>query len=447
SLMDRADLVIIGQVSSVVQPSGAGWQTANVLVEDDLKGDAPVQLIAIGDALDPSMPTFRQGTKVLAFLKALPYDPNAGASYGAVDGAGGIFEIAAGSESSVRSALVPLLGPGATFEDLMGIIPSLKPQEPRLPPAFVGGLLREVRAGLNENDDSLLTQMACGSQAEFVLQARRWAVEQLPAQASAERRACLEGLAVSSPDLAVAFAATEALGEIGATASVPVLVSLLSPFSVPLSDSNLSDEDESMGQVSQSDGEDPEGSGQGDSTDESGPEQGGGLGEPNDDPTQLQLTGDEEASDTASTPDDETDGRPSAASPRGLGFADSVVLALGKVGDPAAVPSLSALMLGTDDFSLHSTVIHAFGLIGTEETWVPLQGLISQHGDSLLREQARSTLLRLAETQPQACGVEDLDSNGIGDLCDATPTPEPSRFLMLLCGVLGLGVLARRRRF
>ena len=40
----------------------------------------------------------------------------------------------------------------------------------------------------------------------------------------------------------------------------------------------------------------------------------------------------------------------------------------------------------------------------------------------------------------------DGDSDGIGDLCDPTPAPEPGQMVLLVAGVLGLAVLDRRRR-
>lgn len=40
---------------------------------------------------------------------------------------------------------------------------------------------------------------------------------------------------------------------------------------------------------------------------------------------------------------------------------------------------------------------------------------------------------------------EDFDDDGIGDVCDPTPLPEPGGTLMLLTGLGGLAMLARRR--
>ena len=39
----------------------------------------------------------------------------------------------------------------------------------------------------------------------------------------------------------------------------------------------------------------------------------------------------------------------------------------------------------------------------------------------------------------------DTDTDGLGDLCDPTPLPEPGQILTLTIGLLGLGRLNRRR--
>ncbi len=39
----------------------------------------------------------------------------------------------------------------------------------------------------------------------------------------------------------------------------------------------------------------------------------------------------------------------------------------------------------------------------------------------------------------------DTDSDGLGDVCDPTPLPEPAQIAMLAVGVMGLNQLHRRR--
>lgn len=79
------------------------------------------------------------------------------------------------------------------------------------------------------------------------------------------------------------------------------------------------------------------------------------------------------------------------------GLTVSLVLALGKIRDPAAVPRLSGLAAGDEDLALHSTVVRALGLIGGAEAVSALTTISTTHPSPLVRELARQTLARLAQ--------------------------------------------------
>jgi hypothetical protein len=73
----------------------------------------------------------------------------------------------------------------------------------------------------------------------------------------------------------------------------------------------------------------------------------------------------------------------------------SAVLALGKLGDPSVAPELMRLARQGDDFALHSTIVHALGLIGGPRVTGALTAISRTHANPLIREQAQQTLERI----------------------------------------------------
>jgi len=75
------------------------------------------------------------------------------------------------------------------------------------------------------------------------------------------------------------------------------------------------------------------------------------------------------------------------------------VLALGKIGDASAVPALIEVARQTNSLPLHATVVHALGLIGTPSVDAALDTIGRTHPNSSIREQALTTLQRVARTR------------------------------------------------
>lgn len=481
-LVSRANLIVIGQVESVSEEPETGKQSAIVLVEDHLKGDSAARLTLLGDTRDPSVPNFYAGTEILAFLQGsggtgtpalvaettlgdstLVADPTlingttvdrgdltngetilsgTRPSFQFVGGTSGILELAKGSKTKIMQALAPFFDTrgGLRVDD---VLPSLRQQQPSLHPAFVASMLREIGLNLSVGDGSLLAQIACDPRQDFLPQAQQWAQYQVASMKFVEARKCLEDTAGKIGDPALSLAATEALGDMQDAQSVPVLLSILEPFvGNPIAPTG-NDEDESMNSVRPGSQDEAEDSSADATTDETPVDE--NIQHEFDDPTREIPGEDEEASDTAEAEESESDGSAAAHHSADLGIASSATLALGKIGDPRAVPVLWELMQNADDVALHSTIVHSLGLIGSPESWKPLGEIVSLHPDTLIREQARSTLRRLGEDDPQACGTKDANNNGVGDLCDAIPAPEPGSSLMLVSGLVGLYALARRR--
>jgi HEAT repeat protein len=67
---------------------------------------------------------------------------------------------------------------------------------------------------------------------------------------------------------------------------------------------------------------------------------------------------------------------------------------MGKIGDTAAIPTLLKIAQTGEDLALHSTVVHAFGLIGPKSIEA-LTDISKNHPNQLIRAQAQRTLERM----------------------------------------------------
>jgi hypothetical protein len=76
------------------------------------------------------------------------------------------------------------------------------------------------------------------------------------------------------------------------------------------------------------------------------------------------------------------------------GLSLAVILAMGKIGDTSAIPTLLKIAQNGDDLALHSTVVHALGLIGAKSIEA-LTDISKNHPNALVREQAQQTLARV----------------------------------------------------
>jgi HEAT repeat protein len=83
--------------------------------------------------------------------------------------------------------------------------------------------------------------------------------------------------------------------------------------------------------------------------------------------------------------------------PADAGLAAALVLALGKLRDPAAVARLKAIAAGEEDLALHATVVRALSLIGGTQAVEALTTIGNSHPNALVRELARQALARLGQ--------------------------------------------------
>lgn len=92
---------------------------------------------------------------------------------------------------------------------------------------------------------------------------------------------------------------------------------------------------------------------------------------------------------------------PGGTSRAGAGTLSGAALALGKIGDATAAPTLLELAQRDNDARVDSTVVHALGLIGTPAVDQALDTIGREHPNPLIRDEARTTLqqLRLSRTR------------------------------------------------
>jgi hypothetical protein len=378
-LIGSSSSVVIGTVQSV-QPAKdpPGSFLLDVTVDETLVGIELDRLLLPASNFDPLLPAVLEvGTRVLVFVPEgrqvmtegylLPFAPNH-----PPDPVRELIGVAASSGNQTRLPAVQKF-----LEVGSGI-----------PPELLGSLLEsltEAGAGGGPHVKALL-EIACTSRGMYQMQAQLFALGELGEKQIADGRACLETTALETKNLSRQIAAVEALGNLGDVRSVNPLLSLI-PALPPGAIAGLrGNEDFAPARAN-----DPE--------DESDPEhdpdersEGGEPDESENDPGEISRDGDGERELDFGSSDDEMLTRDAG------GLVDAVVLALGKIGSPKAIPDLFRVAREGDDLSLHSTVVVALGMIGGKQVQGPLTSISKTHPNDLVRELASQTLARLNQS-------------------------------------------------
>lgn len=367
-LMGQAEAIVIGRVTETV-PAGGGKYLTTVAVEETLKGTPPEKVQIAG------IPPLSAGVRILAFLEPRTLQPVAGEQGVQVLGGDGAARIAS---EIVKTALAK--GTALQLRDVAAYLGSRE----RLP-KLVGALVKELSPRVTASADGpQLAQFACDG--SVMPSVQLWAIGHAGRLRIAAARPCLESLVGDPTNRGTRIAAAGALGDLKMRESVPVLLTLIAPLPGHQTGSTTGDE-EAPAVPTASDPED--------------------VSSPVADPAERASGAaiDDERPGTPSTlPDGETgpDGAPSddvlSRSADG-GLSDAAVLALGKIGDPAAVRDLFRVAGEGNDLSLHSTVVVALGLIGGTPVIEPLTSISKSHPNDLVRELAGQTLARLRAKQ------------------------------------------------
>lgn len=374
-LIGRAETIVIGHVTET-RPAAGGKFLMTVAVEQTLKGTPPPSVQIVASSLDPTyVRPLSAGVRILTFLAPRTLQPVAG-EHG--------VQILAG-DGSVRVAgeiVRTVLAKGDALQ-LRDVTPYFGARD--TPPVLTASLLEEMTARVTPSaDGAQLAQLACDGSVLPAVQL--WAIGLAGRLQIAAARPCLESLVRDPRNRAARIAAADALGDLRMSESVPVLLTLIAPL--PGQQASASGNEEPPAIRPASDPEDAS-SPVADPAEERG---GGGA------------IDDERPGTPSSLPDGdvEPDGAPSddvQSRHADAGLSDAAVLALGKIGDPAAVRDLARVAGEGDDLSLHSTVVVALGLIGGESVLEPLASISKSHPNELVRELAGQTLARLQTKQ------------------------------------------------
>jgi HEAT repeats len=373
-LMGRAEAILIGRVTET-RPAEGGKSLMTVAVEETLKGTPPESVRIFASSVDPThIRPLSAGVRVLAFLEPRTLQPVAGEH--------GVMLLGGDGSVGVASEIVKTVlakGAGLQLRDVTSYFGSREP----LPPGLIGSLLEEMAAHVTPSaDGTQLARFACDGSVLPAVQL--WAIGQSGRLQIAAARPCLESLVRDPKDRGTRIAAATALGDLKMAESVPVLLTLIAPLPGHQVSESQGDEDPPpVGPASE-----PE--------DESAPaadpeERGSGI-----------AIDDEQPGTPSTLPDGETDDAPGddiLSRRADGGLSDAAVLALGQIGDPAAVRDLFRVAGEGDDLSLHSTVVVALGLIGGEPVQEPLASIGTSHPNELVRELAAQTLARLRTKQ------------------------------------------------
>lgn len=374
-LIGRAEAILIGSVTET-RPAGGGQYLMTVAVEQTLKGTPLERVQIFASSVDPThIRPLSAGVRILTFLEPRTLQPVAGEH--------GVQVLAGDGSVRVASEIVRTAIAQGTALQLRDVAPYFGSRETP-PPTLIGSLLEEMSAHVTPSvDGTQLAQFACDGSVLPAVQL--WAIGQSGRLQIAAARPCLESLVKDPKNRATRIAATNALGDLKMAESVPVLLTLIEPLPAHQVSESKGDEAPPVHPAS-----DPE--------DESSPaadpeERNSGVAIDDERPgTPSSLRdGDVEPDDVPS--DDILSRRADA------GLSDAAVLALGKIGDPAAVRDLSRVAGEGDDLSLHSTVVVALGLIGGEPVIEPLTSISKSHPNELVRELAGQTLARLQTQQ------------------------------------------------
>ena len=375
--------VVIGVVKETARGTEPGAVSMLVNVDEILAG-APLGTFTLRHTpRNPNAPAVLEpGTRVLAFLQA---SPAAGAVLlQPIAGEQGVVVLSEGNAGVVRELVIRALARKGELQ--LGDVRDLLSKD-EAPAALLGSLLSDLSPRLRREDARLVTELACDGASAALPAVQSWAMGRLGALRVREARPCLEAFARDVKNGERATLAVEALGELGDIEAAPALHAVLENVK---GEPQVPFPGDTAAPPTTGPAEDPE-----DESDPTPDPEEGGSRRPVLGPRVLPPGPTNEARDGDG--EVEPDG---AGDETGAVDAVSVaaVLAVGKLGDEAAVPELARIARIGTDFTLHSTVVHSLGLIGGASVREPLEAIARTHPDPLIRVQARETLARLVNT-------------------------------------------------
>jgi hypothetical protein len=398
-MIATATYVAIAKVVDVVPGASAGEELATLVVTDPLKGNPQGSFVLEGAERDPSRVDFESGQYLVVFWN---------------DGAPGAPGVVVGRDQGA-SALTPAqFAPTAALIDTViarganlrfaHVMQFLQRGEPRVPRPVLAALLEQLEGLATLQDRSAIGALACRPD-DFQRQAADLGIALVGLLGVEEARQCLERHA-QTPQGGHAIEAVEALGNFADPRSAQALLALIPALPPKAFEQGTDPIDGTDGPGPANDPEDdgfpmPDPIEDGDQDPPAQPPEdpiGTGIDEPDDDVSEdddangegpLPPGANEEDDDAPFDSDD-----PVARMADG-GLAEATVLALGKIGDPAAVSRIARIAREGNVLGLHSTVVNALGLIGDATAQRELRAIAQSHPHPLVRKLAQQTLQRL----------------------------------------------------
>jgi hypothetical protein len=379
-LVAASDLIIVGTVSAVEEKQRSGVQKATIRIDKSLRGVSPPKLELHGNRLDPGLPQFYPKTSIIAFLakKDNVFIP--------VGGDHGVIQLSPDMKQVTQRIVqqVTKLGKGLKLDDIQY---ALKSSSPVLPIVLEGSLLEELSLRATKQDAKLIDDIACSPSGNYRDTVQHWAIHRIGMLKLAQSQSCLERLTRISEPRDVRILAVEALGNLGNKDALKTLLPML-PKPGPsqtLPASPSKDEDDSL--LHKNLPVDKDGDSKTDRYI---------------DPEKVPVNASDKLESAVPKPTPSEDTQvPAVKAPitsrshfdRGL--ADTVLLAIGKIGSEQAISRLETIALSSNEPSLSSTAVHALGLIGTPRAYDSLSAINKTSRDALLRDQVLRTMKRL----------------------------------------------------
>jgi hypothetical protein len=372
----RSSHIVLGTVTDVTPGTTPGATSMRVAVEEILAGPELTGFALQHSPRDPSgPPPLDRGARVLVFLQGSA----------PVGGEQGVVALSdANSRFARELAMRAVTAKGALT--LAGVHDLLLLSD--APPALLGSLLADLSRRATREDEARLTELACGATSSPLLPAvQNWAIGRAGALRLRGARPCLEGFVRDSKQSERAIAAADALGDLGDPESLPLLRSVLDAVKgEPIPPTRGDTAQPSITAPAN----DPE-----DESDATPDRYEGGSRPPVLGPRVLPTPSPTPAGHVVPDGEVEADGAPAEGSSSADTLSVAAILAVGKLGDEAAVSSLLRLAQTAHPFEVHSTVVHSLGLIGGASATEALDSISRTHPDAMIRVQARETLARL----------------------------------------------------
>jgi hypothetical protein len=401
-LLAEAAFAAIVRVTGV-QPApggGPGAEVATVAVRTPIKGVPAGSYLIAGGERDPGLVDFTAGQDLILFWSG-GEARTPGKVVGFDRGAVPVLPAQAGAARALLDTVLAR-GPDLRLTEVLPYLAAARPA--RVPSGLLASLLAQIRLRATIEDAQAIARLACRPD-DFQPQAARAGIALAGALAVEASRKCLESRA-AAPDSPFAIDAVEALGDFGDPRSLGALLSLIPALPAKAFETGTDPLDgvDGPGPL-----DDPEFEG------EPKPDrlEDGDDTPPPPEPEKRVDTGRDEPDDNVS-PDDDANGE--GPLPPGVadedddapfdsddlvqrmadgGVAEAAVLALGRIGDTRAVTRIARIAREGNVLALHSTVVNALGLIGSEQAQRELQAISRGHPDPYVRSLAQRTLQRL----------------------------------------------------